>query len=434
MIREERGQVTVPQTLVNDEPLRDELFRIAHSETLNSSPGLVRLLEHIARKSMSGEIDALKEYSIGVEAFGKPESYDPQRDPYVRIRVGRLRGKLAEYYSKEGRNDPVIVELPKGKFRLIWSHVPDTNAIPLEPAPKQRRLPALTALLASVLVLVTIWALWATLELRKSSHETVLTGNPWSNDLQTLWAPFLVPGRPLLISLEAPLFLSFPKAGMFRDLSVNSPEEVAGSRNLAAIRKALGVEGRPQTYYTPVGEVSVVFKMGMLLATRKANLSITKSSDLTWKQISENNVLSLGTGKALNQQLASMPVKVEFESRWDGIHNLNPRAGEAGTYLDEISFSGGEQDGMIYALISHLPGPRGYGDVQSFASSLSAGRIAALQGFTDPEEARRLVNRIRNASGQIPRYYQVLLKVRFRAGVPIETSYVLHRALIVESR
>ncbi len=417
----------------DDEVLRGELSRIAHSETLGSSPVLVRLLEHIARKSMSGETDALKEYSIGVDAFGKPESYDPQRDPYVRIQVGRLRSKLAEYYSKEGRNDRVMVELPKGKFRLIWRQVPDTNAIALEPA-KQRRLSVLAAVLASMLVLVTIWALWATLELRKSHQETALAGNLWSKDLQTLWAPFLVPGRPLLISLEAPLFLSFPKVGMFRDLSVNSPEEVAASRNLAAIRKALGVDGRPQTYYTPVGEVSAVFKVGMLLATRKANLSITKSSDLTWKQLSENNVLSLGTGKALNQQLASMPVRVQFESRWDGIHNLNPGAGEAGTYRDEISLSGGEQDGMIYALINHLPGPRGYGDVQSFASSLSAGRIAALQGFTDPEEARRLVDWIRNPSGQIPRYYQVLLKVRFRAGVPIETSYVLHRALNIESR
>jgi hypothetical protein len=426
--------VTVPETLVNDEPLRDELSRITQSETLNSSPGLVRLLEHIAKKSMSGEIDALKEYSIGVDAFGKPESYDPQRDPYVRIQVGRLRSKLAEYYSKEGRNDPVFVELPKGKFRLIWRQVPETNAIALEPAPTPRRLPALTAVLASMLVLVITWALWASLELRNSHQETALAGNPWSKDLQTLWAPFLVPGRPLLISLEAPLFLSFPKVGMFRDLSVNSPEEIAESRNLAAVRKALGAEGLPQTYYTPVGEVSVVFKMGMLLATRKANLSITKSSDLTWKQLSENNVLSLGTGKALNQHLASMPIRLEFEPRQDGIHNLNPRAGEAETYRDEVSLSAGEQDGVIYALISHLPGPRGYGDVQGFASSLSAGRIAALQGFTDPEEARRLVNRIRNASGQIPRYYQVLLKVRFRAGVPIETFYVLHRALNLESR
>jgi hypothetical protein len=221
---------------------------------------------------------------------------------------------------------------------------------------------------------------------------------------------------------------------MFRDLSVNSPEDVAESRNLAAVRKALGSEGHPQTYYTPVSEVSIVFKLGKLLATRKANVSVTKSSDLTWKQLSENNVLSFGTGKALNLQLASMPVRLELESRRGGIYNLNPRAGEAREYLDEISLSAGEQDGMIYALISHLPGPRGYGDVQGFASSLSAGRIAALQGFTDPEEARRLVDRIRNASGQIPRYYQVMLKVRFRAGVPIETSYVLHRALNVESR
>ena len=34
--------------------------------------------------------------------------------------MGRLRQRLAEYYRTEGKNDPMIVDLPKGRFRLTF--------------------------------------------------------------------------------------------------------------------------------------------------------------------------------------------------------------------------------------------------------------------------------------------------------------------------
>src|SRR5436305_1432376 len=57
---------------------------------------------------------------IGIEAFGKPESYDPKQDSIVRLQIGRLRQKLAVYYQGEGAADPVLVGLPKGAFKLTF--------------------------------------------------------------------------------------------------------------------------------------------------------------------------------------------------------------------------------------------------------------------------------------------------------------------------
>jgi len=34
------------------------------------------------------------------------------------VQAGRLRVKLEEYYSHEGPNDTVVVELPKGSYTL----------------------------------------------------------------------------------------------------------------------------------------------------------------------------------------------------------------------------------------------------------------------------------------------------------------------------
>ena len=68
-------------------------------------------------------------------------------------------------------------------------------------------------------------------------------------------------------------------------------------------------------------------------------------------------------------------------------------------------------------------------DVVTFASNSTFGRAGAINAFTDAGFARTLVARMRGASGHIPRYFQVLLQVKYKGGVPTETTYLLHREL-----
>jgi hypothetical protein len=87
------------------------------------------------------------------------------------------------------------------------------------------------------------------------------------------------------------------------------------------------------------------------------------------------------------------------------------------------------EEGEIYALVTHLPGPIGGSDVESFMSNRAAGYVGAVQCFTDPNFARILVANLRKADGKVPRYYQVVLKVQFKDEVPLKTSFVLSREL-----
>ena len=97
---------------------RAQIDRILASKTFEASDVHRRLLHFLSEKSLSGEADRLKEYTIGIEAFGKPESYDPKQDSIVRLQVGRLRQKLAVYYQSEASGDPIVVTVPKGAFKL----------------------------------------------------------------------------------------------------------------------------------------------------------------------------------------------------------------------------------------------------------------------------------------------------------------------------
>jgi hypothetical protein len=68
-------------------------------------------------------------------------------------------------------------------------------------------------------------------------------------------------------------------------------------------------------------------------------------------------------------------------------------------------------------------------DVESFTGDRAAVRLGAVQWFTDETYARTLVNKMTNSSGEFPRYYQVVLKVKFKDGVPTETSFILYHEL-----
>lgn len=128
-----------------------EIQRLLGSRTLQNAESLKRLLEYLARQSLEGQADTLKEYTVGIEAFGKPESYDPKSDSSVRVQVSKLRQKLDEYYRNEGSQDPIIVELPKGHFKLVFRRIDelngaDGNAILAATVSKWRRISLLLAL------------------------------------------------------------------------------------------------------------------------------------------------------------------------------------------------------------------------------------------------------------------------------------------------
>jgi TolB-like protein len=98
--------------------LRAHVEKLLSSQALGGSEQLKRLLEVVVERTANG--DTVKEYTLGVEAFGRPADYDPKIDPIVRVQARRLRTKLDEYYSTEGVGDPIRVTMPKGGYVLVF--------------------------------------------------------------------------------------------------------------------------------------------------------------------------------------------------------------------------------------------------------------------------------------------------------------------------
>jgi len=408
--------------------------RILHGGTLRNAPSSRRLLKYLVDHSMAGDADQLKEYTIGVEAFGKPSDYDPRLDSTVRIQVGRLRQKLSEYYREEGKDDLLVVDLPKGRFSLICE--PRGDAIPdspVEPAigappPNTWRLTAIILVgLCLIMASVASYSFW---KLRAEQSARQVSSVFWSPELAELWQPFLNTSRPLIVAVGNPLFQQFENKALYRDLSIEKPDDLLKSPQFNAVREALGSrESRPVHYYAAVGDVIAMFLLGQRLGPRHPGMSVVRSSQLQWQQLAGANVLFLGPPRFIGDKLGNLPVPLEIAETPDGFLLVHPRAGEPSLFKfrDPPGFLA--EDGEACVLITHTAGPVGNTDVMTFASNSTFGRVGAVDAFTDSGFTKTLVARMRDASGHIPRYFQVLLKVKYKEGVPTETSYLLHREL-----
>jgi TolB-like protein/tetratricopeptide (TPR) repeat protein len=100
----------------DSEPVRTELQKVLTSATFRNCEKLCRFLQFVVEHTLIGEADQLKEYRIGVDVLGRPESFDPRLDAAVRLEARRLRTQLLHYYSTEGRKDAIRIEVPTGGY------------------------------------------------------------------------------------------------------------------------------------------------------------------------------------------------------------------------------------------------------------------------------------------------------------------------------
>jgi hypothetical protein len=409
---------------------RAQIDRVLQSETFHSSAVLRRLLRFLADKALSGEADSLNEYAIGVDALGKPPSYDPRQDAIVRLHIGRIRQKLGEYYRSEGKDDPVLLELPKGRFKLKWEirSSPRLEAPMPQPAISVPGRQRAAMALAGALVLSVTWATYSTIELWRARQDQ--SRSAWTSELEQLWQPFITSERPLVIATADPLFFGLQGTDLFlRKISLRRPEDAALSPEIEALRKLHGDPAIQPTFnFTPSGELMSSFLLGKLLGTRKQDISLARGSQIALRGLAANDVILIGPEIMFEQKLSGIQLQPELTPAPGGIRNLRPRAGEP-AFLFDASPGSAPDDGEVYALISRAPGPLGGSNFESFTSSRTWGRQAAVQAFTDPALARMLFERVKTQSGAVPRYFQIVLKVRFRDGMPVSISYVMHRVI-----
>src|SRR5438128_11875359 len=89
--------------------IQTALEELVASRTFAKSKQLRRLLQFCVDSTLRGESQKLKEYTLGIEVFGRGADFDPRTDPIVRVDARRLRKKIESYYTTEARGETVRI-------------------------------------------------------------------------------------------------------------------------------------------------------------------------------------------------------------------------------------------------------------------------------------------------------------------------------------
>jgi hypothetical protein len=453
-----------------DAEVREEIQRILHSGTFHRSESLQRVLSYLTEKSLSDTADQIKEYAIGMDVFGKSPDYDTRLDSSVRIQVGRLRQKLIEYYVAEGVNDEIVVALPKGQFKLVFEHRAPGSSLPSAPLPETTNAVEVRSIdpersgegpwrrvalaLTAILTVVLVWGSISYIRLRGSlpNNSSELR---WTPAAEAFWRPFVEGNRPLIIAAGVPLFVGLRGCCFFRELEgSNHWDEAVQTPNFKKMRDAFnGPDLFQARSYTTVGQATSLMLLGGLLGQRIPKIRFARSNELSWQQLSDNNVILLGS-RTLYELLSALPVKPEIVMEPNGLRILHPAPGEPAFIPDGKLGSDGfvADNEELHVLIGVLPGPNGKGVVGVFTGSLGAGSFAArntrpdgfansigvgslpaVQYVTTAATLEEFATRIKEKTGKVPAYFQVAVGVKFKGGVPVSSRYLLSRELRIES-
>ena len=103
------------------EMVRAELSRILGSSIFTSSQRLSRFLQFVVERANEGKADELKEYAIGIEVFERRSGFTtPASTLSSEFKPPKFISKLLEYYNSEGRNDALVISIPKGGYVPVF--------------------------------------------------------------------------------------------------------------------------------------------------------------------------------------------------------------------------------------------------------------------------------------------------------------------------
>lgn len=104
-----------------------------------ASPQMSAFLRYVVEQTLIGNTRRIKAFTVGIEALGKPASFDPQTDPSVRVLAKRLRSSLDTYYL-QNPDTKVFIEMKPGSYVpkfLLRSEMPIVMQPTMVPAQHQ---------------------------------------------------------------------------------------------------------------------------------------------------------------------------------------------------------------------------------------------------------------------------------------------------------
>jgi hypothetical protein len=408
--------------------------RIIASVSFRRAGRLKDLLRYLAEMSIRGQTSDLTEQHIGQAVFGKSANYSPVEDSSVRVHIRQLRLKLHEYFDSEGREEAVIVEIPKGSYALTFHSVPVIppplvpEIHPMPEPPPERKFAQFRTIAPWVLT-----AVLALLLLFRWNRDRVLAGGPppWP-----LSAVFANGHRSHIVLADATYGIRLLLSGKSASVENYIKRDFQQKANS-------GMEGENDNYIgqytanallTSWADVAISTRFLKLMPNQLESISIQSARHLQLRDLDDGNYIFVGS-PASNPWVLLFENRLNFcEVRSDEVNgapksfgNKKPLPGERNAYQG-LSRTG--VDGEDFATIALLPADSGRGNILIIQGLQQEATEAAGLLLADEGGRRKLKKALSIADEPLaPVYFEVLLRISAVAGSPDAISVVASRTM-----
>ena len=373
--------------------------RVLSSRSFEKSARMRDFLAYVCQRALQDPGADIHEQEIGCAVFGRPTEYDTGADNIVRVNASQVRKKLEAYFGSEGAREPLMLELPKGKY------VPAFVARPVSApaaASDRRLLFALASLCAALLTA----CLWMAILLRQTVQPAALAR---SAGLSALWGQLIrADSRTDVVVTDSSLGLMQDLLGREIPLAEYLQPDVWRADALAANpRLQAAARLAAHRHYTSLANINITRRILRLAGALEGQIEISSARDFQIRRFKNDTVILLGSKRA-NPWVELAEPQMNFRFGYDRassisfFQNARPRPGEAEIYRNDPAIS--------YCDVAFLPNLSKSGNMLIISGTEMEGTEAGGEFLTTErgmESLQRVVKA--QANGRLP-YFEVLLK------------------------
>jgi len=387
---------------------RELLERAAASPTFQKSKRLRDLLLYLGERALTDPNCTLREQEIGVDVLGRPPDYDTSHDTLVRVLVSQLRKKLHEHFATDGRDEPVIVEIPKGSYVPVFRPRPEDFPI-IEPAllkPTSAARPLFGGILAGMLLMGLAWFILSAVQ----SKREVNAGRPivegfWGQVLMNGQATYLVMSDVNLLEFENSIGHSVP----LPEYEGHEFDQLAGKYLRDPEQRALAMRFIRRAP-TAIPDALIARDLGVIAVAKHVPLNVISARDLASSVVESQNIILLGSFRGnpwvglFEDQLA---FQTDYQETPAGMRFINrsPLPGEQPSYRAEW-----RRDG--YCRVVYRPNPKRTGVTMLISGSDVISTEAGGRFVTSEDSMRQLRQKLGLKSSESIPYFEVLLHAK----------------------
>jgi hypothetical protein len=424
------------------EERRALIERVSASEQFSRSARLRDFLLYVGKQSLKEGCPEIHEQEIGVKVFGRSVSYDRSADNIVRVNATELRKRIEAYFESTGADEPLIFEIPRGAYRLVFrrrlAQQPEIET-PAKAESAQESAAGETAAREDarpfwrirrwVWPLVSLLLALACVTLYVQNRTLRKVIYPWDGQpaLAAFWSGFLDSHQ------QTDLVMPDDSASVMEDITHNPITlgdymsrdfiQQIQSSDMSADRKQDVSQILAHNLVTFGAVRAAQALLGEIPATYPHYLTLARY--FTADQIKRDNVILIGGKKAVlwddlfDDQL-NFVADYDYAHGTPIIRNRNPKPGEQAVYTIFRTSSNLTE----YAVIAYLPNPSHTGNIIILAGTDSDATGAAAAFLTSESQMQNL--RKTFGVNRFP-YFEVLLKTSRLSGTFFDAQLVAYR-------